>query len=48
MTGDEGSGSESVLEIFSDDDGSDVGPQLKKPTGQLVVGRTMHLNADGT
>jgi hypothetical protein len=48
MTGDEGSGSESVLEIFSDDDRSDIGSQLKNPTGQLVIGRTMHLNPDRT
>jgi hypothetical protein len=48
MTGDKGTGSESVLEIFSDDDGSDVGSQLKKPAHQLVIGRTRHLNADGT
>jgi hypothetical protein len=47
MTGDEGSGSESVLEIFSND-GSDVGSQLKKATDQLAIGRTIHLNADGT
>jgi hypothetical protein len=48
MTGDKGSGNESVLEVFSDDDGSDVGSQLKKVTGQPVIGLAMHLNADGT
>jgi hypothetical protein len=41
-------GSESGLQILGDDDGSDVGLQLKKPTGQLVTGRKIHLNAEGT
>jgi hypothetical protein len=47
-TGDEERGSESGLQVLGDDDGSDVGSQLKKPTDQLVIGRKIHLNTEET